>query len=57
MLQSLILWMKQNNIAPTIQKGMMKSVIRIIAGKDAVITSIMKFTMAKKKYWMKMAML
>lgn len=57
MLQSLLHWMKQSNIAPTIQKGMMKSVIRIIAGKVAVITSIMKFTMEKKKYWMKVAML
>lgn len=49
--------MKQSSIAPTIQKGMMKSVTMIIAGKVAVITSIMKFTMATKRYWMRMAML
>lgn len=36
---------------------MTKSVTMTIAGKVAVIISILKFTMEKWKYWMRMAML
>ena len=42
--QRLTLLMKLKLIAPKIPKGMMKSVIMIIAGKVVAITSTTKFT-------------
>lgn len=49
MLQSLIHWMKQSNIAPKIRKGMIRYATMITAGKVAAITFIMKSMMELRK--------
>ena len=49
MLQSLIHWMKQSNIAPKIQKGMIRYATMIIVGRVVVTTSTMKSMMELRK--------